>query len=276
MTGPTEILDRATRPSDAGRVSAIPLTAQALVDRLEADIVGRTWAPGDRIPSERKLVERFGVSRPIVREVLRRLQERGLIVVHPGRGSFVRELMPTRGHASVDVLMRRGEITVRDLVTARRMLEAEAAALAAAHHTDADAARMREILAAFDASAGVGARAELDVAFHEAIAVASGNAVIQIMFGSIRALTHGMVLRSLADRAVSRRGAPMHHRILDAIVARDSDEARAAMIEHVQLAETTYGRDIDRPLADVLQRRAEHQPEVAELLRRASTSLEHT
>jgi GntR family transcriptional repressor for pyruvate dehydrogenase complex len=266
MTGQTDSL---------GRVSTIPLTPQALVDRLEADIVARTLAPGERLPSERKLVERFGVSRPIVREVLRRLQERGLIVVHPGRGSFVRELTPTQGHASVDVLVRRGEITVRDLVTARRMLEAEAAALAAEHHTDADAARMREILAAFDASADVGAGAELDVAFHEAIAVASGNAVIQIMFGSIRALTHGMVLRSLADRKVSRIGAPIHHTILDAIVAGDADAARAAMTEHIQLAEKTYGSDIDRPLADVLQQRAEHQPEVAELLRRASTTLAH-
>src|ERR687888_26944 len=104
MTGPTGCLDSSSGAADPGRVSPIPLTAQALVDRLETDIVARTLAPGERLPSERKLVERYGVSRPIVREVLRRLQERGLIVVHPGRGSFVRELTPTRGFASIDVL----------------------------------------------------------------------------------------------------------------------------------------------------------------------------
>jgi GntR family transcriptional regulator, transcriptional repressor for pyruvate dehydrogenase complex len=254
-------------------ISAIPLTPQALVDRLEADIVGRTWSPGQRLPSERQLVERFGVSRPIVREVLRRLQERGLIVVHPGRGSFVRDLLPTQGNASVELLARRGEITVRHLVTARRMLECEAAALAAEHHDDDDARRMREILAAFDASRDVAVGAELDLAFHEAVALASGNAVIQIMFGSIRNLAHGMILRSLTDRKVRHAGAPIHHTILDAILARDAEVARKAMASHIELAEKTYGRDIDRPLADVLQRRADHQPEVAELLRQAGSSL---
>jgi GntR family transcriptional regulator, transcriptional repressor for pyruvate dehydrogenase complex len=254
-------------------VPGIPLTAQALVDLLEADIVTRSLAPGQRLPSERKLVERYGVSRPIVREVLRRLQERGLIVVHPGRGSFVRELLPTQGHASMDVLVRRGEITVRDLVTARRMLESEAAALAAQRHTKEDAARLREILAAFDSAEDIGVAAELDVAFHETVAVASGNAVIQIMFGSIRSLTRGMVLRSLAEKKVRRAGAPLHHTILDAIVARDAEAARAAMAEHVQLAMKTYGRDLDRPLADVLEGRARYQPEVAELLRQAGSSL---
>jgi GntR family transcriptional repressor for pyruvate dehydrogenase complex len=254
-------------------MSGFPMTAQALVDQLEAEILAHTWAPGDRLPSERQLVEQFGVSRPIVREGLRRLQERGLIVAHPGRGSFVRELLPTRGHASVELLVRRGEVTVRQLVTARRMLECEAAALAADHHGDGDVRHMRSILAAFDATDDVGLGAELDVAFHEAVAVASGNAVIQIMFGSIRNLIQGMVLRSLTDRAVRRAGAPLHHDIVDAIVNRDPDAARAAMAEHIQLAEKTYGRDIDRPLADVLQHRADHKPEVAELLRRAGSSL---
>ena len=253
--------------------TGIPLTAEALAQQLEADIVNRNRLPGERLPSERVLAASFGVSRPVVREVLRSLQERGLIVVHPGRGSFVRELEPTRGGASLEFMVRRGEVTVRDLVDARRMLESEAAALAATKHTAEDADRLRATLEAFEAASDVEVRAELDLAFHDAIAVASGNPVIMIMFGSIRDLTHAMVLRSLTDRSARRAGSPLHHVVLDAILARDPETARAAMTEHVTLAVKHYGADIDRPLAAVLRGRADVQPEVADLLRRASVAL---
>lgn len=259
MTGPT--------------ADSVPVTPQALTELLEDAIVANRWQPGQKLASERQLAERYGVSRPIVREVLRRLQERGLIVVQPGRGSYVRELVTTEAHTSLEFLVRRGEVLVSDLVVARRMLEAEAAALAAERHSEEDAARMREVLADFDASSDVASRADLDVAFHETITVASGNPVIQIMFGAIRPLTHGMVLRSLTDRETLRIGAPVHHDILEAILSRDPDGARAAMAQHIELAQKLYGSDIDRPLHEVLHRRAGNLPEVAALLRQAGDAL---
>lgn len=237
-------------------------------------MVSGRYAPGERLPSERQLVERYGVSRPIVREVLRSLQERRLITVQPGRGSFVREMRPTDGHHSLDVLTRRGQVTARDLVTARAMLECEAASLAASNRTDAHATRMRQVLAAFDASTDTAVQAALDVTFHETVAVASNNPVIQIMFGSIRALTHAIVLRSLTDREVRNAGARLHHVVLEAILERDAEAARAAMAQHMHLAERYYGLDLDAPLADVLNRRADSEPRVAELLRQASLSVE--
>lgn len=252
---------------------AVPLTPQELTELLEEAIVANRWQPGEKLSSERQLAERYGVSRPIVREVLRRLQERGLIVVQPGRGSYVRELVTTEAHTSLDFLVRRGEVLVGDLVVARRMLETEAAGLAAVRHNEDDAARMSEALAAFNARRDVASGAELDVTFHEAITFASGNPVIQIMFGAIRPLTHGMVLRSLTDRETLRVGAPVHHDILDAILARDADSARAAMTEHIELAQKLYGSDIDRPLHEVLHRRAGNLPEVAALLRQAGDAL---
>lgn len=250
-----------------------PLTPQALTELLEEAIVGNQWQPGEKLASERQLAERYGVSRPVVREVLRRLQERGLIIVQPGRGSYVRRLASTETNTSLEFLVRRGEVRVRDLVVARRMLETEAAALAAVHHAEDDRRRMHEALVAFDASRDVAADAELDVAFHEAISLASGNTVLQMMFGAIRPLTHGMVVRSLTDRETRRVGAPVHHDVLQAILARDADRAREAMARHIQLAERLYGSDIDRPLHEVLHRRASNQPDVAELLRQAGDSV---
>jgi GntR family transcriptional repressor for pyruvate dehydrogenase complex len=268
MTARIGRLNAVSQPSD------IPLTAAQLAERLEAAIVAQIWQPGAKLASERQLAEQYGIGRPAVRETLRRLQERGLIVVHPGRGSFVRELRATHGTASADLMTRRGKITARQLARARQMLESESAALAAEHRTGEELDRMRGLLADFDAATDVTVMAEFDLAFHEAIVVASGNVVLQIMFGSIRNLTHGIMLRSLTDRRVRDAGAPIHHTVLDAIAARDQDGARAAMLEHLRLAETHYGDDIDQPLADVLRRRADHLPEVAEALRNASSSVE--
>jgi GntR family transcriptional repressor for pyruvate dehydrogenase complex len=247
------------------------LTAEELAAKLEADVL--SWPPGSRLPSERQLATSLGLSRPVVREALRGLQERGLITAHPGRGSFVNEVAPTRGTAPVDVIVRRADATVRDLVVARRMLECEVAALAAEHHADEDVERMRQILAAFEATPDVEERASLDLAFHEAIAIASRNTVLMIMFGSIRDLVHGMVVRSLTDRVTQQAGLPLHEQVLDAIASRKPKAARNAMERHVTLAIEHYGADLDRPLSTVLRRRAEHQPEAHELLQRTGLAL---
>jgi GntR family transcriptional repressor for pyruvate dehydrogenase complex len=250
------------------------LTAEQLVERLDGEIVGRLLPAGTKLPSERELAARYGLSRPAVREVLRRLQERNLIDIFPARGSFVRELQATKGTASVELMSRRGHITARDLARARQMLESESAALAAEHRADAEVTQMRGLLEALDDATDVAVAAELDLAFHEAIAVASGNVVLQIMFGSIRNLTHGIMLRSLTDRSVRKVGAPLHHSILDAIAERNPEAARREMFEHLRLAESYYGADLNQPLADVLRRRAARHPDIADVLRDVTTSFE--
>jgi len=241
-----------------------------VLQALEADLLGGVYPVGSQLPSERTLCERLSVSRPALREVLRRLQERGLITVLPGRGSFVRELRPSDGGATAAQVARQGRVTARQLVVTRTMLECEAAGLAAQNATDEDRRSMAAILHAFDATEDLATSAELDVAFHEAVAVASGNPVIQVMFGSIRPLTYGVVLRSLTDRKVRAAGAPLHELTYNAIVAGDAAAARAAMAEHMAVAERHYGPDLDDPLSEVLTRHADLKPRVAKLLREAS------
>lgn len=257
-------------------VQSGPPSAEAVVQGIESLILDGTLAAGDKLPSERALSAEYGISRPVVREGLRRLQERGLIAAQPGRGSFVRALEPTRGVASVEQMARRGEISVRELVTARAMLESETASLAAVNRTEEHIARMRALLGAFETSDEIATTAELDVAFHEAISIASGNTVLQIMFGSIRDFTQAMVLRSLTDRASRAVGLPLHHTILTAIVDQDSDRAGAVMKQHILGAVEHYGSDIDRPLSSVLMSRTSHAPEIADLLYEVSSNLTHS
>jgi GntR family transcriptional repressor for pyruvate dehydrogenase complex len=224
---------------------------------IESAILDGSLAPGDKLPSERALVEKYGLSRPLVREALRGLEERGYIQVLPARGSFVRGPNASDASRPLHSLFQRSGVTAHHLVVARIMLECEAASLAAQSADEAAKTRASQILAAHDSAVDIQQRADLDVAFHEAIVRASGNPVLRIMFGSIRPLVRGLVIRSLTDREVRRAGEPWHDTILAAILAGDPQAARDAMNTHLSLALRYYGDDLDEPLSTVLRRRAE-------------------
>lgn len=245
---------------------------QQIVDAVEGEIVTGRWAAGTKLPGERPLADEIGVSRPVVREALRVVAERGLISVVPGKGSFVRKFNPAGEGASADVLLRSAPVTARHLVAARVMLEGETAARAAENRTDDDLATMRNLLVGFETVAADGA-ADLDLAFHEAIAIASHNPVLQMMFGSIRPLSHGIMLRSLSDHQVRHVAAPLHDVILDAIERRDATAARTLMTEHLDAAVEYYGPDLDRPLVEVLHQRAISIPSLASVLRDVSAQI---
>lgn len=229
-----------TAPAAAARVE---LAAQ-IADELSAGVL----KVGDKLPSERELASRLGVSRPVVREVLRSLEERGLIEVSPGRGAFVREASMTDLVGPTDALYRRRNATPRDVVEVRAMIEPSAAALAADRHEPADLLDLERILERFAATEELGDRARWDIAFHAAIARASRNPVLETIFASIAPLTFELMLRSLGDPSVTREGVPYHDEILDAIVAREPDRARAAMSGHLSVAVRLYGNDFDRGL----------------------------
>jgi len=112
----------------------------AIADVLAERIVAGEYAPEDRLPSERQLAVEFGASRPMVREALRSLVERGLIEVESGRGAFVRGDTGPRRFQQIDLEYRRRGTTARQLSETRLMLETEAAALATQYADDADLA----------------------------------------------------------------------------------------------------------------------------------------
>src|SRR5262245_18371229 len=105
----------------------------AIAAALAERILSGELAPDDRLPSERRLAVEFGASRPMVREALRSLVERGLIEVEAGRGAFVRGDTGPRRFEPLDLEYRRRGTTARQLSETRLMLETEAAALATVH-----------------------------------------------------------------------------------------------------------------------------------------------
>jgi GntR family transcriptional repressor for pyruvate dehydrogenase complex len=230
-----------------------PPSSSELTEFLARDLLaGRE--PGERLPSEREIATRYSVSRPVVREALRALQERGLVEIMPGRGTFVRGLTANDLARPMDRLLR-NQATPHHLVEARTMLEGRAAELAALRATPEDLTEIVKAYEAFEAADSILDRVRADIAFHAAIARASHNPVLDTMFRSVSIFVIELMLRSLDDPEIVAKGAPFHGDVLAAIQRRDPVAAREAMEAHVMLAEQLFGDDFDASLESLARRK---------------------
>lgn len=230
------------------------LRKSEIIELLESRILGGEFASGAKLPSERELAEAYGVSRPVIREGLSGLVERGLIDVQIGRGTFVRDVAVDELSDSLNRVAARTGITTRQLVDARLMVE-----VAAARHAASSATRpmdvLDEALRKHEIAQTLVERASTDLAFHETVVAASGNPVIALMFGSIRVQVYSLMLRSHSDPHVRGIGDPQHRNLTDAIREGDADLAGELMADHLSLALSLFGDDVDRPISEMLESR---------------------
>lgn len=205
----------------------------AVVDRLQQDIEGGVYAVGDRLPSERELAERLGVSRPVVREALMVLQNRGLVRTRHGAGVFVQARNQGTGAFAVHA-----DAGPFEVIETRRLLEGEIAALAAQSITDGQLAELEAILPRIgDTSLDNAAREQADRAFHIAVARATGNEVLVDLVGNLWDMRYRSALCEYYFRRAREAGIqpPMdeHRLVLEALRARDPDRARQVMRDHL-------------------------------------------
>jgi len=219
---------------------AAPRLYEHIADAIAALIEAGEFAPGERLPGERTLAAKLGVSRTSLREALAALELAGRVTIRVGSGVYVRAARDRRGVRAAS--RTRGETSPFDVFRARRLVEAETAALAARH---ASPAQLRALEAAFERLAAdmrenrVVSRA--DRRFHTLIAEASGNTA----FAQIVEALWAQQSRPLTARMESlfvtpgrkRDNVGEHRRILDAIRARDPVAARKAMRVHLANAE---------------------------------------
>lgn len=214
-----------------------------------ADIVSGRMPVGARLPTETELAQRFGVSRGVARESLRSLEERGLVTVRHGIGATVRpsadwDMFSPEVIAAV-LEQQGGAKLLGDYLECRRLLEIEAAGLAAQRATAQDLMALSEALERMTATAveAPGSPSaeerfhEADVAFHRALIQATGNRALGRMTEPVhRAL-------AAARRPLARpehrleRSLPEHREILAAVAARDPVRAREAMRAHLLTVE---------------------------------------
>lgn len=211
--------------------------SDSAVDQIMNLIADGRLQPGDRLPSERELVKKLGVSRASLREAMRALEAMGIIEVKPGSGSFVRRAQAGQAGSSwVPWLLGHWQ-EIMELVELRQALETRAAHLAAmrASATQIEAIattldRMAAAIEAGDAEAIVVA----DKAFHEMVAEASGNKLIANVLNLANAAlseTRGAIL-SLPGRP--DKSLAEHRLIWEAITARDPERAAEAVLHHIE------------------------------------------
>lgn len=208
-----------------------------IVRSIGQDILNGRIEPGEKLPSEAELLERFGVSRTALREALKTLSAKGFLVVKTRVGTkvndpvrwnfFDTEVLSWQVGNGMDATFR------RHLAEVRRAVEPAAAALAAAHRTPDDLAAMREAIEAMrreQHSEYDFARADLEL--HLTIAVASKNPMMRSLASVIEtALLEAFTLSPpTREPQLHRETVESHERIVDCIEAADGAGAAAAMV----------------------------------------------
>ncbi len=213
--------------------------------QIEKRILDGELRSGDRLPTERHLAEQFQVSRTAVREAMKILAQKGLVDMRPGRGTIVIDGANAAMQDSIGLVMKLslGEVGGSDsLVEVREILETEIAALAAARATDKEIAAMRMAIELMDASLNdANAFSAADNSFHEALAQATQNALILMLINSIVNLLSEQRKQIFDVEGGPQRGQIHHRRILESVIRRDPESARAAMRSHLRQVRDDVG-----------------------------------
>lgn len=203
-----------------------------IADQIEGLIAAGEFAPGERLPPERDLAAKLGVSRATLREAMIALELGGLVDIRTGSGIYVAE---RGGGTAAKEDPGPGPF---ELLDARGAIEGGTAALAAVNATDDELATLREALDIMHREQASGADSEEgDRLFHIGIARATHNALLARTVTELWEWTRGPMWTRLNDNLYMRANRPRwladHERIFDALRRRDADGARTAMGEHL-------------------------------------------
>lgn len=241
--------------------------ATSVVRQIESLILQGILRPGDRLPAERELAERMGVSRPSLREAIAELQQAGLLVTRPGSGIYVAEVLGSAFSPALIDLFARHDEAVFDYLDFRRDLEALAAERAARLASDADLQVVDSIYRRMEAAHGKrdpSDEARLDAEFHLAILEASHNVVMLHMMRSMFDLLRQGVFynRQVMFRQKATRATLLaqHRAINAALQARDPAAARMAVETHLDFVRKALEDDRKAARnARLAQLRLEHE-----------------
>jgi GntR family transcriptional repressor for pyruvate dehydrogenase complex len=221
---------RVKRPSDV------------IVEQLSALITTGVLKPGQRLPAERVLTERFGVGRAHVREAIQKLELFGVVRTLPQSGTYVADFSAGMLERLVRGILDVDDLTPQMLAEVRFVLEVLSAELAAQRATPRQVEAVREAHEALVAAIeGDGDTLEADIRFHIRLAEAADNVLLR----SLIALIQPEVLRLSRQHATNKPGrVPVtveeHRRILEAVAAHDRKQAAAAMLHHLQMGRAQF------------------------------------
>ena len=209
---------------------------EQVAQQIQELIIAHGWPAGNRIPTERELGEQFGVSRTVVREALKALSERGLVIIRPGRGTFVADKGAGALREPMRLFFQRHNVSYENLVEARRVLEVEIAGLAAERAESIHMSEMGDAIEKMDAALASSNRemyVEADQTFHLVMAQATQNKMLVMLTESISGLLRESRWLIFDVGGAPARGQQHHGALLEAIQRGDVPGARKAMRDHL-------------------------------------------
>lgn len=206
------------------------------IDQIKSMIMRGELKPGDRLPPEKELAERLGLSRSSLREAVKALNVLHLVDVRRGDGTYVTSLEPKLLLDAISFISEiQEDSSVVEIFEVRRILESQAAGLAARRAKAADIQALRKESAEIAMhSSNPELLLEHDVRFHQMISELSGNQYLSSLINGLTPKTvRARVWRVLTQEGIVGRTLKEHSLIIDAIETRDPDLAIAAATNHI-------------------------------------------
>lgn len=229
-----------------------PKLVDEIIESLRQDIVTRRLPHGERLPSEKELSGRFGVSQPTVREAIRALETMGIVEVVHGSGTFVRSQGDFAVASALQTLLQLENVGIMEVFDVRQVLGRRSIELAAANATDEDIAKIEHALGRFDQLSSAN---EVDdviayvLGFQRTVSSASHNSLLQSLEAFMLALLNEVQVNSLAGRGVRFWRAralefqPNRIAILEGLRSGVPDIARDAMDHYFEAQRALFDRD---------------------------------
>lgn len=205
------------------------------IEKIKAMIVSGELAPGDRLPPEKELAERLGLSRSSMREAVKALEVIRVLDVRRGDGTYVTSLEPQLLLEAISfVVDMHDDDSLLELFAVRRMLESQAVALTAASATEQDADALLTEVDSVDATVTVDRLVEHDIRFHGEIARLTGNGYLASLLEGLSSQTvRARVWRGLTEEGAVERTLSEHRAIAEAIANHDSALASSLATAHI-------------------------------------------
>lgn len=216
---------------------------EQIIDQIQEMIVDGTFKSGDKLPPERELTTKLGVSRTSLREALKALEVLGLIESKQGGGSYIANNISKTILKSISIAYKLNNGTVEDILELRHCLEVQAVRTAALKATDEQIKEMEDIIEKMTKTDDENEKASLDIAFHNMLIKITDNVIFQIISDSVSNLMAPFIK---AIREIYKGNdehlnmyyfVEQHRNIINAIKERDPEKAAYAMIEHIRLTE---------------------------------------
>ena len=210
---------------------------KGIITNLKDLIIYKNLEPGDKLPSERMLAEKFGVSRSNIREAIQKLEYYGILISKPQSGTFIADIGPVAMKGMLTDILRLDESDFKSLVETRILLELKTCRLAALRRTDEDLVQMKEALDAYRVKVLNGEDAvQEDLLFHLSIAKASGNGIINTFMLLITPeIITNFEKYHVCDENQAFMGIQEHKDIYEAIKRQDPKLAKEKMKVHFKM-----------------------------------------